>query len=54
MPRDPVCQRDVDPSSAKATSEYAGDRYYFCSQECKERFDADPEKYVSRAETSQT
>jgi Cu+-exporting ATPase len=45
---------DVDESSAAATADYEGDRYYFCSEECKRRFVGDPERYVSRLESSQT
>ncbi len=54
MKRDPVCDMEVDENSAAATTQYAGDTYYFCSEECKRRFDMDPEKYVSRSERSQT
>ena len=52
--RDPVCQMEVDEGKGSATSFYQGDRYYFCSEDCKQRFDADPERYVSRTESSQT
>lgn len=52
--RDPVCDMEVDESSAAASSNYEGDTYYFCSQDCKQRFDADPERYVSRSERSQS
>jgi Cu+-exporting ATPase len=45
---------DVEPSSAAATCEYADDTYYFCSPKCKEKFEQDPERYVSRAESSQS
>ncbi len=54
MARDPVCGMDVDGSSAAATAQYRGDTYYFCVEECKRKFVADPEKYVSRSEHSQT
>ncbi len=54
MRRDPVCQMDVKERTAAASSNYAGDTYYFCSEQCKERFEADPEKYVSRSEHSAT
>ncbi len=54
MTRDHVCQMDVDEDDAVATSYYEGDQYYFCSDDCKQRFDADPERYVSRTESSQT
>jgi Cu+-exporting ATPase len=52
--RDPVCDMDITPQTAKAQTEYAGDVYYFCSEECKTKFEADPEKYVSREESSLT
>lgn len=45
---------DVDERTAAAKTEYAGDTYYFCSPECKEKFTADPERYVSRTEASQS
>jgi YHS domain-containing protein len=54
MTRDHVCDMDVDERTATATTEYAGDTYYFCSDSCKNKFVADPEKYVSRTEASQT
>jgi YHS domain-containing protein len=54
MTRDHVCDCDVDEEKAAACSEYEGDIYYFHSAECKAKFDADPERYVSRAESSQT
>ena len=54
MTRDHVCDMQVDEKTAAAKSEYKGDTFYFCSQECKRRFDADPERYVSRSESSQT
>ena len=54
MARDPVCGMDVDESSAAATAQYRGDTYYFCAEDCKRRFIADPERYVSRSEHSQT
>lgn len=52
--RDPVCKMDVDTDKAAATSEYKGDTYYFCSEDCKKRFDADPDRYVSRSDSSQS
>ena len=54
MVRDHVCDMDVDEAAATATTYYEGDWYYFCSEACKERFEADPERYVSRTEASQT
>jgi YHS domain-containing protein len=54
MTRDPVCKMDLNEKDAVATTSYKGDVFYFCSQDCKQRFDADPEQYVSRSEHSQT
>lgn len=49
METDPVCGMDVRPESAAATSDYGKEKYYFCSPGCKEKFDADPEKYLGGA-----
>jgi Cu+-exporting ATPase len=46
MEKDPVCGMTVDPSRAKATHEHAGKMYYFCCAGCKEKFSADPAKYM--------
>ena len=50
MPTDPVCNMEVDPDEAAAKSEYKGETYYFCNPGCKEKFDADPEKYLGEEE----
>ena len=52
--RDHVCGMDVDEKTAPAKTEFADDMYYFCSEQCKRKFEADPERYVSRTEASQT
>jgi Cu+-exporting ATPase len=49
METDVVCGMQVDPESATETSEYKGRTYYFCSRECKEKFDANPEQYAKAA-----
>ena len=54
MARDQVCGREVDERAAVARTEYAGDTYYFDSEECKNKFEADPESYVSRTDASQS
>ncbi len=43
---DPVCGMKVKKSEAKATYEHNGKTYYFCMEECKEKFVKDPEKYA--------
>jgi Cu+-exporting ATPase len=43
---DPVCGMEVTEAAAAGHSEHAGERYAFCSEGCKARFDADPARYV--------
>ena len=47
--KDPVCGMTVDRRAGKPTSTYEGRTYYFCSEGCKAKFDADPERYVDAA-----
>ena len=46
---DPVCGVVIEPMKAAANSTYEEQTYYFCSQECKETFDKDPQKYAEKA-----
>jgi YHS domain-containing protein len=46
MAIDPVCGMEVDERKAAATSEYKGNKYYFCAVGCKKAFDKEPEKYL--------
>ena len=46
MDIDPVCGMAVSRGDVSGESEYQGKPYYFCSPACKERFDADPARYV--------
>jgi len=47
--RDPVCGMTVDPAKAKHRSEHARRIYYFCGSRCREKFDAEPERYLRSA-----
>lgn len=51
MERDVVCGMQVDPAKAAATSQYEGKTYYFCSQDCKTKFDANPSQYAKQVTT---
>ena len=42
----PVCGMKVDKNSAEAQSTYGGKTYYFCSESCKDKWDAHPEEYA--------
>jgi Cu+-exporting ATPase len=48
MVTDPVCEMKVDEDSNIKT-EYNGKTYRFCSEECKEVFETDPEIYAKSA-----
>jgi Cu+-exporting ATPase len=43
---DPVCGMSVDPQTAKHRLAYKGQDYFFCSGRCRERFEAEPEKFL--------
>jgi YHS domain-containing protein len=48
MAKDPVCNMNVDEKKAAATSVYKGKTYFFCAKVCKERFDKEPEKFLTK------
>ena len=46
---DPVCGMKVDPRAVEHRSTHEGQAYYFCSAKCRERFIANPERYIGAA-----
>lgn len=44
--KDPVCGMEVSRMTAVEEYGYQGKTYYFCSQACRETFEAEPEKYL--------
>ena len=50
MAIDPVCGMEVDERKAKETVTEQGQTFYFCSKDCKEEFEADPEEYMGGGE----
>ncbi|WP_458186557.1 YHS domain-containing protein [Haladaptatus sp. NG-WS-4] len=42
---DPVCGMSIEKSTAATKTEYEGQTYYFCSEDCKQKFDSKPESY---------
>ena len=44
---DPVCGMTVDPTTAPASATHDGRTYYFCYPGCRQKFVADPERYLS-------
>ena len=53
MVHDPVCGMDIEKKDAAGTSVSKGRTVYFCSLRCKERFDAEPERFL-RSQRSPT
>jgi Cu+-exporting ATPase len=43
---DPACGMTVDPHTAKHSAEHVGHTYHFCSAGCREKFIADPQRYL--------
>jgi hypothetical protein len=43
---DPVCGMQVQTAHAPASFSHDGHTVYFCSDHCRQRFEADPEKFV--------
>jgi Cu+-exporting ATPase len=53
--RDPVCGMSVDPATSKHRFDHKNETFHFCSASCRNKFAADPAKYLdkhtSQAET---
>jgi Cu+-exporting ATPase len=47
--KDPVCGMSVDPATARHSADFAGATYYFCCAGCREKFLAEPRRYVGEA-----
>lgn len=45
--KDPICGMMVDIGKARHKSEFRGNAFYFCCAGCKQKFDKQPEQYVS-------
>jgi Cu+-exporting ATPase len=53
MAIDPVCGMQVDEKTAAKTT-HAGKTYYFCSEECKNKFCAKPSQYTGEEAASRS
>jgi YHS domain-containing protein len=45
MATDPVCFAIVNDDDALFTSIYKGQKYHFCRNYCKKKFDENPQRY---------
>ena len=48
LAKDPVCGMSVDPATAKHKAEHADATYYFCCGGCREKFVAEPARYLMK------
>jgi YHS domain-containing protein len=49
MTTDPVCGMKVDERQSEFHSQFEGKKYSFCSENCKQEFDADPDEFAETA-----
>jgi YHS domain-containing protein len=45
--KDPVCGKELQANTAASTLTREGKTFYFCSDDCRATFDAEPEKFGS-------
>ncbi len=43
---DPVCGMELSHKTAIEDFKYQGKTYYFCASTCREKFEAEPERYI--------
>jgi Cu+-exporting ATPase len=46
LARDPVCGMTVDPAAGRPAHDHAGRTYHFCCVRCRDRFAADPGRFL--------
>ena len=51
---DPVCGMKIDPAKKNINHVHEGTTYHFCNPKCKEKFIADPKKYLIKKEVQVT
>ena len=49
MTKDPVCGMNIDDKKSEFHTQFGGRNYSFCSEDCKQEFEADPEEFVGEA-----
>lgn len=46
---DPVCGMQIDSGEAEVESSYDGIVYYFCSVDCRDRFEENPDAFLEES-----
>jgi YHS domain-containing protein len=52
--KDPVCGMMIERESAAGSTAYESQDVFFCSEECRRDFEADPGRYYDRLERPYT
>ena len=50
----PVCGMTVNRQQAAGSHKHHGETYYFCNAKCLEKFKANPDRYINKAESAAT
>ncbi|MBU0729610.1 MAG: YHS domain-containing protein [Proteobacteria bacterium] len=48
---DPVCKMEVDPGKAAHETDYRGEKIFFCSTQCRDKFENAPETFLKSHDT---
>ena len=48
--KDPVCGMEMEPHTAPVSEQYNREPYYFCGRDCRDSFNADPDRYLKKEE----
>ena len=46
--KDPVCGMEIDPEKAKVSTNFNGQTFWFCSDNCADQFAKDPKQYAGK------
>ena len=49
MTTDPVCGMRIDEQESEFQTQFAGRKYFFCSEDCRKEFENEPEEYLETA-----
>jgi P-type Cu+ transporter len=49
MTTDPDCGMKIDEKQSEFHTQFAGKKYSFCSENCKQEFETDPDEFVETA-----
>jgi P-type Cu+ transporter len=48
---DPICGMQVEEAGNAESSDYQGRTYYFCSRDCRAKFEENPEPFAGTPDT---